>query len=230
VRDVEQGGPVAGAELHARQRGVAAQLLANAVDVAEEQRGHDAGRRDAGVVLQPAARTVDATDGRVLDEVSDALVEAGTLGFDVMLELGPARVSQLAGNRPLCVGEPRRVAETANRLRVPGARSPKQLFGALPRLLEIDGRIAHDDLLGRPAVRGIGREDVVSIGSCVKRRWAQPFPRTGCALVRVAKLPHGGGVAAPARATNARLSRPRLPGARGPCRSGESRIVRAANR
>jgi hypothetical protein len=93
MRDVEQRRPVARSKLHARQRRVAAKLLPNAGGVTEEQRGHDAGRRDSGVVLQPAARAIEAADGRVFDEAPHAYVEARALGLDVMLELGPARVS-----------------------------------------------------------------------------------------------------------------------------------------
>jgi hypothetical protein len=98
---------------------------------------------------------------------------------DLVDEPGPARVAVLACEHGLCAREARRqVAEPRDGSRFARARGTRELLGLLAKVFEI-----HHDLLPRapgPRRRAGRRSDVCC--RLLPTRWAQPCPRTGCAL------------------------------------------------
>src|SRR5581483_8534769 len=99
---------------------------------------------------------------------------------ELVHERGPARVAVLARDHELCACKLRRqVTEACGGCRIARARGAHELLGLLAKLFDV-----HDDLLPRgPEVRGVGREeDRFGTARSFLTRWAQPCPRTGCAL------------------------------------------------
>jgi hypothetical protein len=98
-------------------------------------------------------------------------------------ERRPARVAVLAREHELRARElHRQVAESRDCPRIALARSTDELLGLLLQLLDV-----HADLLPRgPRPRSGGKK----IGSVLRSalRWAQPCPRTGCALTRSRRI------------------------------------------
>jgi hypothetical protein len=194
VTDVQERRPVARCERPASQPGIATERRRDALAVAEQERRDEAGVGQLRVSLEVPLGLVAGRLGRGLDEAGEPLLVGRAVGLDGVLEVGPARVAELARDRALCVGELRRRSDALDGGLVAVARRAQQLLGALARLLEIDGKSGHDDLLvrARGPLRRAG--DVVSwscskpeVGSALSADWMRPrapaerttgFPRT----------------------------------------------------
>ena len=129
------------------------------------------GERDAvhgGDALRPALVVLEVGAERLLGELVD--------------ERRPARVALLAREHGLGARElDRQVAESGNGADVACPRRLDQVLCLLAKLLEV-----HLDLLPLRPVSAAGGKKIDS--SCgAAWRWAQPFPRTGCALARSAR-------------------------------------------
>ena len=182
VGDVEQRLPAARAERAARRAGIARPAPRRRARRRPAPARRRARARQAGIERQQRLGVVAAPARRPLDERAGALAARHGPRLRVAHERRPAARAELARDRQLRVGEPRRAAAAAGRAastrsraaRVAARAALQQRLGLAPRAGEIDRPSVHHDHLRRAGGPQHGRRSIERAGTWPSRRRGGP--------------------------------------------------------